>query len=163
MSTLVETWKPCPGYEHYEVSDQGRVRALPRTDRLGRQYAAKVLSPGENKTRMVVCLTRDGVEQMHGLGPLVLEAFIGPKPDGMVCRHLDGDKKNCALSNLEWATQSQNMLDRRTHGTDHQVSKTHCPQGHPYAGDNLVINSKGRRECRICKNESNRRYRERTI
>ncbi len=31
-----------------------------------------------------------------------------------------------------------------------QLSKTHCPQGHPYVGDNLYMNDKGGRECRAC-------------
>ncbi len=33
-----------------------------------------------------------------------------------------------------------------------QAAKTHCPQGHPYAGDNLIIGKRGR-HCRTCQNE----------
>lgn len=39
--------------------------------------------------------------------------------------------------------------------------KTHCPQGHPYSGENLRINSKDRRECRACLREKRRRFKER--
>ena len=44
-------------------------------------------------------------------------------------------------------------------------AKTHCPQGHPYEGDNLSIDARGGRNCRICRQafglERKRRYRER--
>lgn len=170
----MEKWLPVVGYEGlYEVSDLGNVKALERTHAYrgsSRTYAAKLLKPAATGSsdlfsrRISVCLTKDGRQKMRAVSNLVLEAHVGPRPVGAVARHYpDRDPWNCALANLSWATQSQNMLDKRTHGTDHQVSKMHCPQGHPYEGENLIINSKGRRECRVCKNESNRRYRERTI
>lgn len=48
---------------------------------------------------------------------LICEAFHGPCPKGMECRHLDGDKTNNAASNLAWGTKRQNENDRKTHGT----------------------------------------------
>lgn len=38
-----------------------------------------------------------------------------------------------------------------------QRAKTHCPQGHPYSGDNLFLRARGHRECRACMAERNRR------
>lgn len=38
-------------------------------------------------------------------------------------------------------------------------SITHCPQGHEYSGINTVFNSRGHRQCRICRTEQQRRYR----
>lgn len=46
---------------------------------------------------------------------LILEAFIGPCPSGMECRHLDGNSYNCRLSNLMWGTKAEQMEDRRLH------------------------------------------------
>lgn len=48
---------------------------------------------------------------------LVLEAFVGPCPAGMECRHLDGDKSNNRLDNLCWGTKSENYHDKVKHGT----------------------------------------------
>jgi len=42
---------------------------------------------------------------------LVLEAFVGPCPDGMEACHLDSDKTNNRVSNLRWDTHLENMRD----------------------------------------------------
>ncbi len=48
---------------------------------------------------------------------LVLEAFIGPSPPGMECRHLDGNPRNNNLDNLKWGTKKENMQDMMRHGS----------------------------------------------
>ena len=42
---------------------------------------------------------------------LVLESFVGPCPDGMETRHLDGNRENNHFQNLCWGTHSENMKD----------------------------------------------------
>lgn len=49
---------------------------------------------------------------------LVLEAFAGPCPKGMECRHMDGNKTNNSAANLAWDTHVNNMADRKRHGTN---------------------------------------------
>jgi HNH endonuclease len=50
---------------------------------------------------------------------LILEAFVGPCPPNMECRHFpDRDPANNALTNLQWGTKKQNQADRIFHGTD---------------------------------------------
>jgi hypothetical protein len=51
---------------------------------------------------------------------LVLEAFVGPCPEGMECCHNDGNAKNNNLCNLRWDTYSNNQLDSVKHGTKPQ-------------------------------------------
>lgn len=49
---------------------------------------------------------------------LVLEAFVGPCPEGFQSRHFpDGTRSNNSLANLSWGTRAENMQDKRTHGT----------------------------------------------
>ena len=56
---------------------------------------------------------------------LVLEAFVGPCPVGMECRHLDGNPENNRLENLKWGTHKENVADSKRHGTLQQGSR-HC-------------------------------------
>jgi hypothetical protein len=47
---------------------------------------------------------------------LVLEAFAGPRPPGMICCHWDGDPGNNRLGNLRWDTPKANSADALRHG-----------------------------------------------
>jgi hypothetical protein len=48
---------------------------------------------------------------------LVLEVFVGPRPEGLECCHWDGNRKNNRLENLRWDTRASNEADARRHGT----------------------------------------------
>lgn len=48
---------------------------------------------------------------------LILEAFVGPCPEGLAACHNDGDRSNNRLSNLRWDTFANNQSDARRHGT----------------------------------------------
>jgi len=49
---------------------------------------------------------------------LVLNAFVGPKPERMWARHHpDPTRSNNALSNLSWATATENICDKYGDGT----------------------------------------------
>ena len=57
----------------------------------------------------------------------------------MECRHLDGDRTNCAATNLVWGTSSRNQIDKVIHGTHHYSRREECGRGHLLEGDNLSI------------------------
>ena len=112
--TQTETWKPIPGYPHYEVSDRGRVRSIPRTAR-GRTYRSVVMSTRVSNRGYVLVDVRDarGDRQTRSMHKLVLEAFAGPCPPGMEARHLNDDPTdNRWPENLRWGTKPENMADR---------------------------------------------------
>lgn len=48
---------------------------------------------------------------------LVLEMFISSRPEGAVCRHLDGNPQNNSCENLCWGTLKENAQDSLRHGT----------------------------------------------
>jgi len=54
---------------------------------------------------------------------LMAEIFHGPRPDGMVVRHLDGDPTNDDPNNLIWGTQKENANDTIKHGRTTKGSK----------------------------------------
>src|SRR5690606_11217835 len=87
---------------------------------------------------------------------LVMEAFVGPLPEGMEVRHLDDDPDNNALSNLVYGTRSENLEDRVRLGTHHHARKTHCTHGHPFSPENTYITPRKTRVCRTCKRDRNR-------
>jgi hypothetical protein len=64
-----------------------------------------------------VILTRDGIKHHAKVHRLVLEAFVGPCPEGKECAHDNGVRTDNRLSNLAWKTKLENGADRKRHGT----------------------------------------------
>ena len=50
---------------------------------------------------------------------LIISTFDGERPEGMECRHLNGNALDNRLCNLKWGTHSENMQDEIRHGTAH--------------------------------------------
>jgi hypothetical protein len=123
MPSSVEVWKPVVGYEGlYEVSDQGRVRSL-RTGMIMSN------SPHKSLGYVLYKLSANGRRKDWYGHALVLSAFVGPRPTGSECRHLNGIRNDNRLLNLAWGTSAENDEDRRAHGT--------LPQGEAHANAKL--------------------------
>ena len=106
-------WKKFPKDERYEVSEKGEVRMVgksqlrkPTTTPAGYQVLV-VAVPGEGKRRRGWYVHR-----------MVLEAFVGPCPEGMEASHLNGVRWDNRLSNLAWETAKQNHARKVAHKTD---------------------------------------------
>jgi len=110
-------WKSVVGYEGlYEVSDEGEVRTLERevvySNDACHTVRARRLNPCFDKDGYpVVALCGKGKEVQRSVHRLVLEAFIGPKPEGAVTRHLDHSRNNNRLENLCYGTPKENSAD----------------------------------------------------
>lgn len=83
---------------------------------------------------------------------ITYQIIIGPIPKEMQLDHLCRNRICCNPHHLEPVTQKVNIQ----RGLNGIAMKTHCPQGHEYAGDNLIFR-RGWRECRICKNQQNKK------
>lgn len=83
-----------------------------------RPLTLRVYSPKTNPYPLVA-LYRGGREKpsVRPVHRLVLEAFVGPCPKGMLCRHGDDNPLNNNVSNLSWGTPKENQRDRRRNGT----------------------------------------------
>jgi hypothetical protein len=55
-----------------------------------------------------------------------------------------------------WHLETVSRAENLRRGRNHRRENTHCPHGHLYAGENLIIdNRSGARRCRICRKEQN--------
>lgn len=147
-----EQWASVPGHSDYEVSSEGRVWSRPRP-----RVRGGLLSPYTGSHGYLMTKLNDRNWAIH---KLVALAFLGPCPPGMEVRHLDGDRQNARLTNLAYGTKSENRRDRFQHGTDHNLNKTHCPQGHPYdeANTDTILSRPAARYCRECRRRHTREY-----
>lgn len=144
-----EEWRPVVGFPLYEVSSEGRVRSWARnktTPRILKQWPS-----GRGQQYLQVELTGQARRKVQHL---VAEAFIGPRPEGQVLRHLNDEGHDNRVVNLAYGTPGQNIADAYANGR--RVRVTHCPRNHPYDATNAYINPSGYRHCRTCRREDKR-------
>lgn len=121
-------WKPVAGFDgFYEVSDTGLVRSLDRhitydlpcrsgeTKSVTRFKRGIILkSTPKDSGHLLVSLGRGTAPR--SVHSLVLEAFVGPRPEGMNGLHENDDPTDNRLENLRWGTQSNNISDAIRNG-----------------------------------------------
>ena len=113
----MEIWKDILGFEgRYEASNTGSVRSVPRPGQ-PRYQKLKAADRSNGGYGRLVLTREDGKRCNVMLHKAVLEAFGGPRPDGALVRHIDGDKTNNHIENLTWGTHKENQADRVLHGT----------------------------------------------
>jgi hypothetical protein len=155
----MNTWIRIPEWDFYEVSDDGQVRSQDRQirTRWGTTFLrkGKVLKPISHRGYWAVTLREEGRNRTTKVHTLVLEAFVGPRPDGLEARHLDGNTDNNSLQNLKWGTRSENNLDRVAHGTHQNSSKLTCPRDHAY---DYIDPKTGSRKCKRCRSMHMKAY-----
>lgn len=111
-------WQKIDGYEdYYEVSSDGKVRSVDRSffqygnngSYFQRTYKGRILKQEKNRDGYLkVVLAKDGKKTLKSVHRLVAEAFI-PNPENKPCiDHINGDKTFNDVSNLRWATYSEN-------------------------------------------------------
>jgi hypothetical protein len=115
-----DLYMPVEGFPGYRVSDSGEVQSC--WNRRGRRGGMTdswlpLKSIRRGRDNLVVNLHRDGVKSARYVQHLVLAAFVGPRPPGLVCCHWDGDPSNNRVANLRWDTDQSNMDDMLRHGT----------------------------------------------
>lgn len=121
MSAL-EEWLPVVGMEGcYSVSNLGRVRSekrvVMRSNGLRQTIPARMLKTPPNRRGYPECYPqRDGGGRVRLVHQLVMEAFVGPRPSGLMVCHNDGNPANPRLENLRYDTMAGNSADTIAHG-----------------------------------------------
>lgn len=104
---MEEIWKDAVGYEgRYQVSNYGNVKSL--------NYRSSTNKAQIMKTRITksgyVTVMLGKERNQPSVHVLVAKAFI-PNPDNLPCvNHIDGNKTNNCVTNLEWVSQSENRI-----------------------------------------------------
>lgn len=97
----MELWVPVKGFSDYEVSSNGRIRNV----KTGRILKTTI----NNRGYVSVCLRKDKVQYAKRVHRLVAESFYDVDREDLDVNHLDGDKTNNHVSNLEWCSRSENI------------------------------------------------------
>ncbi len=97
-----EIFRPIVGYESlYSVSNIGRVKS---------HISNRILKPLLRKTGYLeICLYKNKRKKYYLLHRVVAETFLEPIEGANEINHIDGDKTNNCIENIEWSTRKQNL------------------------------------------------------
>lgn len=106
---MEEKWVPVRGFESdYLVSSLGKVC---RISVGGNGQSGKILKPWNNSRSLypTVVIMANGNKRRAYVHHLVLESFVGLRPEGFQCNHKNGNRRDNRLTNLEWCSPSANL------------------------------------------------------
>ena len=114
---MEEEWRTIPGLPDYSASNKGRIRR--DTAKYRTKAKPGMIIEGSRNLGYIFLMCPD--RKYRSFHRLVALTFLGPPPSpkSVVC-HYDGVRDNNAVENLRWATQADNMADRKRHGTSNQ-------------------------------------------
>jgi len=115
---MEEIWKDITGYEgYYQVSNLGRVKSLERKIATNSPYSdfrtmkSVILNQmnGKGKDKYFrVSLSKEGTAKQWLVHRLVAEAFLSMSEKNPIVNHIDENKQNNCVGNLEWCDYSFN-------------------------------------------------------
>lgn len=128
---MQEIWKPVVGYEGiYEITNTGKVYSLPKkwigAKGCIRSHNGKYLSVQKSTAGYFrVLLSKDGISKTREIHQLVAEAFLNHTPCGykLVVDHIDNDKTNNKVCNLQLITQRENSSKNASKSINEKSSK----------------------------------------
>lgn len=110
-------WKSIPGYEgYYEVSSSGLIRSSQNRvvknngflgDRILRERQIHPVVGKDGRERVVLC--KDGVKKGDLLARLVALTWVNGYREGLTVNHINGNRRDNRIENLEWITREDNI------------------------------------------------------
>lgn len=110
---MIEIWKEIKDYPNYQISNLGRVKTLKFYSNVHKKYYDRELILKEKTNRFgykFVGLSNQNGRKNKAIHKLVAEAFIENKNNYKEVNHIDGNKSNNCVDNLEWCTRRENVL-----------------------------------------------------
>jgi hypothetical protein len=109
-------WKTHPYYEMYQITPTGEVKDT-RTGKIRKPHLARGY--------LRVNLRVNNAYKFEFIHALVAETYIGLRPEGLVVNHIDGNKVNNCVHNLEFVTYSENLKHAYRTGLKSNVGEKH--------------------------------------
>ena len=121
-------WKDIVGYEgFYMVSTYGQVKSLSRkvmkNNEVEQTIKEKILKPILKDGYLRVVLYKDDGLKRFYLHVLVANHFISNPKDKPEVNHIDLNRENCRVDNLEYNTRSENVTHMWKHGTRRETGR----------------------------------------
>ncbi len=106
----MEIWKDINGYEgYYQISNQGNVRSVDRFDGVHDRKGTIIRHGLKQNGYLQVGLRKHGTRKWFGVHRLVAIHFIKNPDNKPQVNHIDGNKQNNTVENLEWVTEKENQ------------------------------------------------------
>lgn len=169
----MEIWKDIENYEGvYQVSDLGVVKSLARTiiytDGRSRKVEERILKQNNDKDGYkVVCLAKNKSKAMNRVHRLVAKAFIPNEDNKPQVNHLNENKHDNRVYNLEWCTSKENInygtgIEKRADKGRKRIMGTHINNGNRIIYKSITESEKDGFNSRIiteaCRNQRNQHF-----
>jgi hypothetical protein len=147
----MEQWKDIKGYEGlYQVSNLGRVKSLPKISGCCFQSEMLIKPHKDHKGYLYVGLCKNAKYKYFKVHRLVADAFILNPDHKPFINHINYDKANNNVSNLEWVTAKENSQWSLENNRKGQLKKNKPISGHHY------IQKRGKNSYRFQFNKDNK-------
>lgn len=169
----VEEWRDILGFPGYQVSSLGKVRSFRirgHSSGLTKEPRLLTLSPTSRGYLKVVLVLPDKTKKTKTIHVLMAESFFGPRPKGLVVRHLDDDQLNNSIDNLAYGTSSDNSIDVVTNGNHklaklsyqdvNKIKEMYLSGGYSYRSLGKIFGVDGSQISRVMNNQTWRRSQE---
>lgn len=115
-----EEWKTIFDFPNYEVSNKGNIRSKEYNDSLGHLRSSKKLKKQVNNCgyEYVILSSKEEKHKTLTVHRIVAKTFIPNPEEKEDVNHIDGNKLNNNVNNLEWTTTQENIIKRYEIGID---------------------------------------------